>query len=145
MAFEITADLEGTEFQFLRDKLDESNAGVVGPSRVHEFGLALRDNTGEVVGGVIASVLWEWLHVHVIWVSDDLRGEGYGSGLLVAAESQGLSLGCRYAKLHTFSFQARPFYEKHGYAMIAETKDFPRGHSQYLMFKQLESEKELGS
>lgn len=37
------------------------------------------------------------------------------------------------------SFQARPFYEAHGYSVLVEKKDFPKGHSQFLMFKELDS------
>ena len=140
MELRVTADLERDEYQFLRDRLDEYNAETYGPTKVTEFGLAIRRQDHAVVGGLIGSVLWDWLHIHVIWVSKELRGDGYGSQLLSAAEKEGLVRGCNYVKLHTFSFQARPFYERHGYSVIAETKDFPQGHSQYLMFKQLVSQ-----
>ena len=137
MTVQVTADLQGDEFGFLRGKLDEFNEEVFGPTKVSEFGLAIRDDQGEVVGGLIGSVLWNWLHVHVIWVSKELRGQDYGSKLLKEAESEAIRRGCKFAKLHTFSFQAKPFYERHGYSVIAETEDFPEGHTQYLMFKQL--------
>ena len=138
MELEITADLGQEERQFVREKLDEFNAEAFGPTTVEEFGLAIRDEAGNPIGGLTGSVLWDWLHIHVIWVSEELRKQGLGSKLMLAGEQEGVKRGCKYAKLHTFSFQARPFYERQGYQVIAETKDFPEGHSQYLMFKPLD-------
>jgi hypothetical protein len=37
--------------------------------------------------------------------------------------------------LDTFSFQARPFYEKLGYEVFGQLEDYPRGHSRYFLQK----------
>ena len=138
MELAITPDLGKEESNLLREKLDESNSPFVGPSNFREIGLAIRDESGSIVGGLIGSCVWNLLHVNVVWVSGELRGKGYGSKLLAAAEKDALKRGCDFVKLHTFSFQARPFYERHGYRVIAETKGFPeKGQSQFLMFKEL--------
>ena len=123
--------------QFLRARLDEFNDPIAGPRKTEEFNLLVRDDAGEIIAGVVASCIWEWLHINVIWVSDTLRGQGYGSKLLEAAEQEGIQRQRRYAMLHTFSFQARPFYERHGYQISGELVDFPLGHSQFKMFKRL--------
>ena len=133
----ITMDLSADENQELRRRLDEFNEPFVGKPNPREIGLAVRSDEGELVAGLIGSAVWEMLHINVIWVSDALRGQGYGSKLLTQAEDEGRNLGCEFVKLHTFSFQARPFYERHGYQVIGETRDFPKGHSQFLMFKPL--------
>ncbi len=137
MILEITADLNKDESQFIRLKLDEFNRQFAGPTNFSEIGLALRDDTKTVVGGLIGSVVWDWLHVNVLWVSDHLRGQGYGAELLRSGERESIERGCNFAKLHTFQFQARGFYESLDYKVIAETKGFPGGYSQYLMFKAL--------
>ena len=61
----------------------------------------------------------------------------YGSKLLFQAEQEAKIFGAEFVRRHTFSFQARPFYERHGYVVISETENFPKGHSQYLMIKAL--------
>ena len=137
MKLEIESNLSQNENGYLRARLDEYNEPFAGPRNTEDFGLAVRDETGAVVAGVIASCIWDWLHINVIWVSDNLRGQGYGSSLLKAAEKEGIERKREFAMLHTFSFQARPFYERHGYRMAGELKDFPKGHSQYKMFKHL--------
>ena len=135
--YQISHDLSKEESQQLRVNLDEYNSQFVGPSNFSEIGLALRDDAGVVIGGLIGSIVWDWLHVNVIVVSEKLRGKGYGSQLMSAGEQESINRGCKYAKLHTFGFQARPFYEGLGYRVISETKDFPKGSSQFLLFKEL--------
>ncbi len=137
MKLEIETNLIAEEGDFLRQKLDEFNEPFAGPRRPEDFGLAVRDEGGVVVAGLIASCIWEWLHINIIWVSDELRGQGYGSSLLMAAEKEGIARNREFAMLHTFSFQARPFYERHGYRLSGELVDFPKGHSQYKMYKRL--------
>ncbi len=39
--------------------------------------------------------------------------------------------------LSTFSFQARPFYERLGYALIGMLENYPEGHSLFFMTKRL--------
>ena len=133
----IKNDLSKNENMVLRDRLDQFNEQFVGRPNVREVGLAVRDEGNELIAGLIGSIAWEMLHINVIWVSEALRGRGYGSSLLQQAEDEAKDQGCEFVKLHTFSFQARPFYEQHGYHIIGETQDFPKGHTQYLMHKQL--------
>ena len=57
--------------------------------------------------------------------------------MLAAAEAEALRRGCRGARLFTYSFQARGFYEKHGYTVFGVLDDFPPGHSQIWLRKTL--------
>ena len=70
-------------------------------------------------------------------MAESLRGRGEGARLLAEAERIAREKDCLYVKLHTFDFQAKPFYKRHGYEVIGETQDFPPGHTQYLMKKTL--------
>lgn len=56
---------------------------------------------------------------------------------MAAAEERAIAKGCSEVFLGTFSFQARPLYEKLGYHVFGEEKDHPKGHSHYLLTKQL--------
>ncbi|MDP3936617.1 MAG: hypothetical protein Q8R92_00595 [Deltaproteobacteria bacterium] len=46
---------------------------------------------------------------------------------------------CAHAHLDTFSYQARPFYERHGYTLFATLDDYPPGHKRYFLRKALGS------
>ena len=71
-------------------------------------------------------------------MAQPLRGQGYGSRLLLAAEEEARTQGCRGVFLSTFSFQARPFYERFGYEVFGELADYPAGHALYFMQKTLQ-------
>lgn len=96
-----------------------------------------RDGAGRLVGGVVARVNWNWLHVSLVWVDEALRGSGIGALLLAAVEDEARSRGCSQAHLDTFSYQARPFYEKHGWRLFATLDDYPPGHQRFFLRKEL--------
>jgi hypothetical protein len=47
--------------------------------------------------------------------------------------------GCIGAHLDTFTFQARPFYERHGYAVFGQLDNYPGGHSRFFLSKRLDA------
>lgn len=101
------------------------------------LGVFARDASGALVGGVYAQVNWNWLHVSLVWVSEGRRHTGLGSRLLAALEAAAIERGCTQAHLDTFSYQARPFYERHGYSVFATLEDYPTGHRRFFMRKAL--------
>ena len=52
---------------------------------------------------------------------------------MTQAEAQ--ARGCFGAWVDTFSFQARPFYEKQGYTVFGTIADQPPGHARHFLFK----------
>ncbi|MFN2477024.1 MAG: GNAT family N-acetyltransferase [Chthoniobacterales bacterium] len=90
---------------------------------------------GEIVGGLLAYTHWEWLFITQLWVAEAAGGHGVGTRLLRTAESEAVLRGCRHAHVDTFSFQARPFYERRGYTVFAELADYPAGHTRYFLQK----------
>jgi GNAT superfamily N-acetyltransferase len=104
-----------------------------------------RDAEGALVGGVSGLVNWTWLHISLFWVSDALRRQGLGSRLLASIEAAALARGCTQAHLDTFSYQARPFYERHGYSLFATLEDYPPGHQRFFLRKRLGAHEAGGS
>ena len=58
-------------------------------------------------------------------------------GNLARAEEVAVERGCTHARLDTFDFQARDFYERLGYTVYAELPGFPTGHAQLHLRKVL--------
>jgi len=96
-----------------------------------------RDADGALVGGMYALVNWNWLQVSLVWLAESRRRAGLGSRLLAALEAAAIERGCTQAHLDTFSYQARPFYERHGYRVFATLEDYPSGQQRYFMRKVL--------
>lgn len=101
------------------------------------FAVFLRDQQEVILGGVLAKAGRGWLHINTLWVDPSVRGQGYGTKLMAAAEAEALRRGCHSAYLDTFSFQARPFYERCGYEVFGTLEDFPVGHQRFFMRKSL--------
>lgn len=94
-------------------------------------------NEGAIVGGLRGACFWNTLHVELLWLDETARGQGVGQRVLAEAERFAASLGMRNALVETTSWQARPFYEKHGYACIAAIPDRPVGHATFHLLKRL--------
>jgi len=119
--------------------LQDANARLGGQSRERRpLIVTLRDAAGAVAGGLRGVTSWNWLYIELLVVPDALRGTGLGSRMLAMAEAEARARGCVGARLDTYSFQARPFYEKHGYTVAGAIPDCPPGHTRYTMFKRLD-------
>jgi len=126
------ADIEHF-LQFLNDH--NRAAGLI--YEKHRFSVFARNEDNEIVGGLNGYTLWGWLYVEHLAVAPDARTKGIGKQLMMKAEAEARCRGCRYAAVDTFSFQARPFYEKHGYRVCGELPDCPPGFSRYYLWKPL--------
>lgn len=99
--------------------------------------VTVRDDQGTLIGGLVGATYLGWLQVHSVWLPDALRGHGYGTELMAAAETEAVRRGCLRAFLETYSFQALPFYEKCGYVVHSRLADFPKGGARYALTKDL--------
>lgn len=89
------------------------------------------------VGGIIADLWGNWLLIKFLWVDDAVRGKQVGSQLLHLIEKYAQSEGCKSALVDTLSFQAKPFYEKHGYECQMVLENYPVDSSLSFLIKSL--------
>lgn len=97
----------------------------------------MRDRQNRVVGGTMGYTFGDWLHVSVLWVEESFRNKGCGTKLLKMIETEAVRYGCRHVDLDTFSWQAKPFYEKQGYTLFATLDNYPEGHSKHFLKRDL--------
>jgi len=121
-----------------RGLVEHAVAQGVEPRNHRSLTLFVRNGEGRVVGGLVGTTVWGWLQVTQLWVDDAIRGAGHGTALMRAAEAEAVRRGCHHALLDTFDFQARGFYERLGYEVLGEVRDFPRGHTRFFMRKMLD-------
>src|SRR5512141_2372584 len=62
--------------------LRQYNIGFIGDPNEEAVNIFLRDEGGEVVGGLLGHIEWKWLYVSKLWISDDHRGKGHGAELM---------------------------------------------------------------
>lgn len=117
--------------------LDAFNIQIAGDYNFQRVCFALQTSDNTIVGGVLGELFWDWFHIDLLWIPEELRGHGYGHQLLLKIEEEAQKRGAKNIFLDTFSFQAPEFYKKHGYQIFGELKDFPPGHQRYFFTKQL--------
>lgn len=131
---ELTDDPDADDVAALSAALRAGNAGHVDEG-YRTLAIFVRDDG--LVGGIAGYTHFTWLYVEQLWVDESRRGAGVGSALLRAAEEEARRRGCRGVWLDTYSFQARPFYEAHGYEVFGELAEYPPGHAKYFLAKRL--------
>ena len=97
----------------------------------------LQSEAGEILGGALGNTWGRWYFLAELWVDRPLRGQGHAQRLVAAAEQHAIQRGCTNAFLDTFSFQARPFYEKFGYTVFGVLEEHPVGHRHFYLSKRL--------
>lgn len=101
------------------------------------FHVALRDDEGQLRGGLIGSVRFDVMNIQDLFLEDGYRRGGYGARLVAIAEEEARRRGARLSCVTTFSWQARPFYEKQGYKVFAELPYLDGAHALYWLRKSL--------
>jgi GNAT superfamily N-acetyltransferase len=112
------------------------NEALAGPGVYRPLVLALRDEAGEVMGGLWGSTGYGWLYTQMLLVPESLRGQGVGQQLMQQAEDEARRRGCHHAWLDT-QFGARGFYEKLGYTAFGQLPDYPPGFARSFLSKAL--------
>ena len=97
----------------------------------------LRGEGDTIMGGLLGRIWGQWLHINILWVAHAARGKGYAREMLTLAEAYARRRGCVGMHLETFSFQARPLYERLGFEVFGQIDDYPPGHTQFFLKKRL--------
>lgn len=121
---------------FITQKIRDFNARHWTVPRL-PLATVIRDQAGDIIAGATARTFGRWLQIDYFWVAECLRGQGAGSQLLMQLEDEARRRGCVEAVLDTLDFQARPFYEKHGYQVQWTMTCYPESGSRHYMTKQL--------
>ena len=99
------------------------------------------DKEGNIIAGCTGYIYyWGCMYIDDMWVDEKYRRQGLGSQALQAVEKAAETKGCHLIFLGTWDFQARPYYEKHGYTVFSILKDNPKGHEDYELYKRLDIE-----
>ena len=125
------------EIDFINKSLQNFNDEKVGADNHELLNIVEYDENGNVIAGLLGGTYWGWMHIDILFVSEAFRKQGLGSRLLTAAEKEAKNRGCHSVHVDTMSWQAPEFYKKHGYRIISELKDIPKGHKKFHLIKDL--------
>lgn len=138
-AFVETESPSPEAYDALLAELRRFTTRAVGAPDNSDFALLIRDaETGDPIGGLWAQSRWGGFHIDMIVVPESLRGQGVGTHLMQAAEAEARRRRCRHMWLDTYSFQARPFYEKLGFTIFGQLEGPAPIHPRFFMMKPLD-------
>ena len=113
------------------------NTAQAGPGNPQPLALLVRDDNGEILGGLYGRFFYQWLFIELLSVPEQARGQGLGSKLMQMAEDLARERKCIGLWLDTFEFQAPEFYKKCGYSEIGHIADYPPGYKHFFFQKRL--------
>jgi GNAT superfamily N-acetyltransferase len=99
--------------------------------------VTLRDDSDGIIGGATGRSRGPTAFLELLWIDDSHKGKGSGTKLLAAFEDQCRRFGATQIYLDTYSFQAKPFYEKQGYRELGRIEGYFDGVDRYWMIKAL--------
>lgn len=121
-----------------KQKIAEFNALHWDASKRQALGLKKVTDNGDLVAALAGRTFGNWFYLESFWLADSERGKGIGSAMLAEAERIALQRGCMFVMLDTLDFQAKPFYQRHGYQVVWTQQDYPfAGGAKYFMTKAL--------
>src|SRR6185437_5878444 len=126
------------DVRFVEDRIIAYNVAATGYDDYRPLAIFVRDSEDTIIAGLTGFTWGGTLNVEFFWVHEDLRGQGYGSRLMDAAEREAVARGCRLAVVDTHSFQAPDFYSRLGYVRCGLAEDWPLGYQQIFFEKRLQ-------
>ena len=126
------------DFRILLDGVRGFNQAQTRNPPPRQLSYYLRDEAGQIVGGVQGSLWGRSMHIDALWVDDAYRGRGFGSKLMTAIEEYAVTHSHPLVYLETASFQALPFYQGLGYEVFGELPEISKDATLFFLRKSLD-------
>lgn len=133
--FHLDENPSADDFRIVLDGVRNFNRDQTSNERPRPVAYFLRDQKGQIVGGVQGSLWGRSMHIDALWVVDKHRGQGHGSKLMQKIEAYAAVHGHSLVYLETASFQALPFYEALGYSIFGQLPEITVGETLYFLKK----------
>lgn len=134
MDIHVFREISDADKELIIQHLKLHNTPFLNRQRWGELFILARDENEAIVGGLIAEQEEDWIFIKYLWVEEQYRHQQLGTQLLHQLEQAAKELKCTHMMVETFSFQAKPFYERQGFSVRMTLEDCPsKGtHCHYL-------------
>jgi len=129
---------------------DELSAFVAAEWPIHDEPLGIRweardvllvaRSGGQAIGAARGMLVGGVGELKQLLVKKGRDRRGVGSRLLLEFEDRCRTAGCHKIRLETAEYQARPFYERHGYSCLTTFENDRFGKAVFVMAKELACE-----
>jgi GNAT superfamily N-acetyltransferase len=118
---------DARDLALLEEKLAAAAVAAVGLGEEKDFGIFVRDSTGQIVAGASGSTWGGCCQIHTLWVDGPQRGHGLAHELMAQAEATARRRGCRLVMGLTYDVLTRNFYDRLGYRTVGIIENCPAG------------------
>ncbi|QFY60804.1 GNAT family N-acetyltransferase [Rhizobium grahamii] len=125
----VTKVLSKKDRKQIADRLIAYNIEHFGESDRQKLAIRLRDDAGMLSGGLVGYTARGWLYVEMLFVPEEMRGQGLAGRLLQMAEDEARRRGCVGAYIDTMSPLALGVYKRQGYEPVGSLEEMTGGHS----------------
>ncbi|QMT60331.1 N-acetyltransferase [Legionella sp. PC997] len=123
--------------KIINENLKKYNESIIGKYEAKPFIIYVQNDSSEICGGIKGDVFGPLCRVFTVWVHEEYRRKGLGRDLFATLETFAKENNCTMIQLDTAEFQAKGFYEKLGYQVIATLPDNFIGYTSYILRKKL--------
>lgn len=117
--------------------LNDEAMAAKGMNRVSTFGICIKNELQNILGGAKGAVLYGNLYVDSLWINHKIRNQGWGTKLMAEAEKIGKECGCTFATVNTMDWEALSFYQKLGYNIEFIREGFEKDSKMFMLRKKL--------
>jgi ribosomal protein S18 acetylase RimI-like enzyme len=110
------------------ERLMAFNIASFGASERRDLAIPLHDTDGSLTGGLVGFTGRGWLYISMLYIPDNLRGQGLATRMMTLAEDEARARGCIGAYIDTMNPQALNLYRKLGYVEIGRLDALAGGH-----------------
>jgi ribosomal protein S18 acetylase RimI-like enzyme len=123
------------DIQLLNEGIAEHTKQKTAMKPLDFFAFFIRDENKKIVGGCAGDNMYGCLYVGQLWVTEQLRGKGYGYKLMQEAENLAKKNECKFITVNTFNWEALDFYKKLGFYVEFERHGFLKDSIFYFLRK----------
>lgn len=135
-SLEFTEQLESKAEMMLLDGINLYGKERKGMPNIQLFGLFLKEFTGQELGGLSGMFCYGCMHIDMLWIDENARGNGWGKKIMEEAEERAKERSCSFSTLETMDWEALPFYQKLGYTIEYIRHGYQNNSTMYLLRKQ---------
>ncbi|CAM2839967.1 Acetyltransferase [Legionella steigerwaltii] len=123
--------------KIIYENLKKFNESIIGNYEAKPFIIHAQNDSLEVLGGIKGDIFGTLCRVFTVWIHEQYRRKGLGRELFEQLDVFAKENNCTMIQLDTAEFQAKGFYEKLGYQVIATLPNNFMGYTSYILRKSL--------
>ncbi|MCC8416246.1 MAG: GNAT family N-acetyltransferase [Rickettsia endosymbiont of Gnoriste bilineata] len=129
--------IDAQYMKIMEDGLNEQAKVKKGLDVIKSFSFTCFDNDKNFVAGVDGKIFYGCLYVDMLWVSENFRGQNYGTLLMAKVEDVARERNCKFMTVCTTDWQGKPFYEKLGFKLEFVRSGYDKDSEVYYLRKDL--------